>query len=221
MKPISCPRIKVCCICSLEEAWLAIACGASALGLVSEMPSGPGVISEDQILEIATRVPPGVSSFLLTSKQDPDAIIAQQRRTRVNTIQICDRLESGSHAELHRALPGILLVQVIHVNGMDSVEEAVAIAPHIDALLLDSGSPSLPVKQLGGTGQRHDWNLSRRIREAVDVPIFLAGGLTASNVREAIRQVGPFGLDLCTGVRSEGRLDIEKLDEFFRQVRAA
>jgi len=221
VNPTPNPRIKVCCIRNLEEAWLAIDCGASALGLVSEMPSGPGVIEEAVIAEIAARIPPGISSFLLTSKQDAGSIIAQQHLTRVNTIQICDRVEPGGHARLRQALPGIALVQVIHVTGSESVDEAVVIAPQVDALLLDSGNQSLAVKELGGTGRRHDWKLSRQIREAVDVPIFLAGGLTPENVGEAIAAVEPFGLDLCTGVRINGQLDRNRLVEFFGKVRMA
>jgi len=215
------PRVKICCIGSIEEAWTAINHGASALGLVSDMPSGPGVISEDLIAQIADIVPPGVSSFLLTSQQDTISIITQQRRLGVNTIQICDRLESGSYEDLHNAMPGIDIVQVIHVTGPEAIAEAVHVAPHVDGILLDSGNQSLSVKELGGTGRTHDWNVSRTIRKSVAIPIFLAGGLEAQNVAEAIRQVGPFGVDVCNGVRTNGRLDEEKLSEFFRQTVAA
>jgi phosphoribosylanthranilate isomerase len=215
------PRVKICCIRNLEEAWTAIDAGATALGLVSKMPSGPGVIPEEVIAQIAARIPPGVATFLLTSELDVRAIIAQQKRTRVNTLQIVDRLEPGAHQELRAALPGIALVQVIHVRGPASMAEALAIAPYVDALLLDSGNPSLPVKELGGTGRTHDWSISRQIREAAPVPVFLAGGLTGANVAEAIRQVEPCGIDLCSGVRTEGRLDAAKLAEFFRAVSTA
>mgnify|MGYP002397581993 CR=1 FL=1 len=218
MRPTPRPRVKICCISSLDEAWLAIRHGASALGLVAEMPSGPGVISEELIAEIAAQVPPGVSSFLLTSKQDTREIIAQHRRCRTSVIQICDRLVSGSHAELRAALPGIGIVQVIHVNGEDSVHEAIAAAPHVHALLLDSGNQSLPVKALGGTGRTHDWSFSRDIREKVTVPVFLAGGLRTENVVEAVQKVGPFALDICSGVRTNGKLDDEKLAGFFSRV---
>jgi phosphoribosylanthranilate isomerase len=209
------PRVKVCCIASPEEAWMAIRAGASALGLVSEMPSGPGVIPEETIARIAAEVPPPVATFLLTSRQDAAAIAAQQRRTGASTLQICDRLASGSYADLRAALPGIGLVQVIHVEGEEAVAEAEAVAPQVDALLLDSGRPSLAVKELGGTGRRHDWSVSRRIREAVPVPLFLAGGLGPDNVAEAVEGVGPFALDVCSGVRTEGRLDPSKLERFF------
>jgi len=220
MQPTPTPRIKVCCIASVEEAWGAIRAGASALGLVSSMPSGPGVISEALIAEIAAAVPPPIATFLLTCGQDAEHIIAQQRRCRTNTVQLCDRLTTGSYVDLRRAMPGISLVQVIHVTGEESLEEALSVAPHVDALLLDSGNPSLAVKELGGTGRVHDWSISRRIREQVRIPLFLAGGLREHNVGEALRQVGPFGLDLCGGVRTEGRLDEEKLARFVERVRA-
>jgi len=213
-------RVKICCMGSVAEAQMAIDYGASAVGLVSEMPSGPGPISEDLIAEIAATIPPGVGSFLLTSMQDVASIIDQQRRLRVNTIQICDRLESGRHQDLRTALPGISLVQVIHVNGPESVAEALSVAPFVDALLLDSGNQSLAIKELGGTGRTHDWTLSRRIREASSIPIFLAGGLNAGNVAEAIRQVGPFGVDVCSGLRTNGKLDEAKLASFFRSIPA-
>ena len=198
---------------------MAIEAGANAIGLVSAMPSGPGPIPEDLIAEIAAIVPPGVSSFLLTCLQDGTSIIDQQRRLRVNTIQICDRLTSGSYQQIHDALPGIKLVQVIHVTGPESVDEAIAVAPHVDAILLDSGNQSLAIKELGGTGRTHDWSLSRSIREAIEVPLFLAGGLNPTNVAAAIREVQPFGIDVCSGLRTEGDLDPQKLSEFIRAIR--
>jgi len=198
---------------------MAIDAGANAIGLVSAMPSGPGPIPEDLIAEIAATVPPGVSSFLLTCLQDVAAIIDQQRRLRVNTIQICDRLPAGSHAKLREALPGVSLVQVVHVTGAESVDEAIAVAPHVDAVLLDSGNQSLAIKELGGTGRTHDWNLSRRIREAIDAPMFLAGGLNPANVGRAIREVQPFGIDVCSGLRTDGALDRHKLTAFMREIR--
>src|SRR5690349_10528421 len=219
MKPTTKPRVKICCIASIEEAWMAIDAGASAVGLVSAMPCGPGPIPESLIAEIAATIPPGVSSFLLTCLQDADAIIDQQRRLRVNTIQICDRLPHGSHAQLRAALPGVSLVQVVHVTGPESVDEASAIALHVDAVLLDSGNQSLAIKELGGTGRTHDWSLSRQIRDAIDVPLFLAGGLKPQNVAAAIREVRPFGIDVCSGLRTDGALDRHKLADFFTRIR--
>ena len=209
------PAVKVCCIASLEEARIAIAHGASAIGLVSEMPSGPGVIPEPLIAEIAAAVPPGIGTFLLTCGQEAGEIVGQHRRTRVNTLQLCDDLVPGAHADLRRALPGVALVQVVHVDGEDAIGRAAAVAAHVDAILLDSGNQKLAVKELGGTGRRHDWSISRRIRETVRVPVYLAGGLRAENVAEAVSTVGPYGLDVCSGVRTEGGLDPAALARFF------
>lgn len=197
---------------------MAIEQGASAVGLVSEMPSGPGPIPEDLIREIAARIPPAIASFLLTSKQDVDEIIEQQRRAGANTLQICDRLNHGEHQRLRKALPGISIVQVIHVTGPEAVEEAIAVAPGVDAILLDSGNQKLPIKELGGTGRTHDWQLSTQIREAIDIPLFLAGGLKPENIRDAIDRVRPFGVDVCSGLRTDGELDHNKLRDFFKAI---
>lgn len=125
-------RVKVCCISSVAEARLAVRYGAAALGLVSAMPSGPGVIDEALIAEIAAFAPPAVATFLLTSLQDADAIVEQQRRCGTNTVQICDHLVTGSYAQMRRAMPGVKLVQVIHVTGEESIEESRRVATEVD-----------------------------------------------------------------------------------------
>ena len=214
-------RVKICCIGSVDEAWLAINHGASALGFVSRMPSGPGPIAEELIAEIVPRVPAGIATFLLTSETSAEPIIEQQRRTSVNTIQLVDEVEPGTHRALRAALPGVAIVQVIHVSSSASVDQAVGIAHDVDALLLDSGNPSLAVKELGGTGRVHDWSLSREIRDRSSVPVYLAGGLNPSNAAEAIRAVKPFALDVCSGLRTGGALDAVKVDAFMRAVRFA
>jgi phosphoribosylanthranilate isomerase len=211
-------RVKICCISSVAEAALAVGFGADALGLVSEMPSGPGIITDERAREIAATMPPTIASFLLTSRQSAESIVEQQRYVRSNTLQLVDRLTHGTYRDLREALPGIGLVQVIHVQDEESVEEAMRVAPETDAILLDSGNQRLAVKLLGGTGRTHDWALSRRIVEQVKRPVFLAGGLKPENVRDAIEQVRPFGLDVCSGVRTGGQLDERKLSAFFEQI---
>lgn len=212
------PRVKICCIADEDEAWLAIRCGASAIGLVSAMPSGPGPISDEQIAAIRRVVPPGVATFLLTCRDSSAAIIDQLRFTGCNTVQICDKLQTGSHRDIRAALPNVNIVQVVHVEDEESVDQAKRVATDVDAILLDSGRPKLAVKELGGTGRAHDWRLSCRIREEVAVPVYLAGGLSAANVGDAVRRVGPFGLDVCSGVRTNGRLDEQRLKAFFTSI---
>ncbi len=218
MRPTKIPRVKICCIQSIEEAWMAIEYGASAIGLVSHMPSGPGVINEDLIAEIAAVIPPGVTSVLLTSQQNPALIIERHQKCKTNAIQLCDRISLVTPKELQDTMPGVDIIQVIHVTGKESIDEAVSIAPFVNGIFLDSGNKFLPVKELGGTGRIHDWSISRMIRDRVETPIFLAGGLTPDNVADAIKQVEPFGVDVCSGARTDGKLDEEKLREFMNMV---
>jgi phosphoribosylanthranilate isomerase len=212
------PRVKICCISSQQEAKLAIECGAAALGLVGAMPSGPGVISDDEIYEIAKIVPPPIATFLLTSQTTSQGIIEHYKRVQTNTIQIVDELTDRIYHEIRAALPNVKLVQVIHVLDEKSVTEACELAEMVDAILLDSGNPNLKVKELGGTGRKHDWKLSRKIVENCGKPVFLAGGINAENVREAFEFVQPFGFDLCSSVRTDRKLDKQKLDSFFGEL---
>ena len=207
-------RIKICCISSVVEAFMAIRYGASALGLVGKMPSGPGPIADELIKDIASIIPPPIASFLLTSETSAHCIIDHHHRTNTNTIQIVDELSDGTYEAIKQALPAIRLVQVIHVIDENSVEEAIRISEHVDAILLDSGNPKLAIKELGGTGRIHNWKLSRKIKEIISIPLYLAGGLNSDNVRQAIDEVQPFAIDVCSGVRTEGKLDEGKLSKF-------
>lgn len=212
-------RVKICCIRSVEEARLALRMGADSLGLVSEMPSGPGVSTLSEIASIVAQLPPTTSTFLLTSKQSVEEIVEQQKMTGANTLQLVDALPQGSHARLRQVLPTVRLVQVIHVLGQESLEEALAVASEVDALLLDSGNPNLAVKELGGTGRTHNWEVSREIVERSPIPVYLAGGLNPQNVCEAVARVRPYGIDLCSSVRTDDILNEEKLARLFQAVR--
>lgn len=211
-------KVKICCIQSFEEAKLAIKHGASALGLVSEMPSGPGVISEDLIVEISKQVPTDINTFLLTSKIDANEIVTQHKKCNTTHIQLVDSVEFDVYKKLKNDLPSVKIVQVIHITGKNSIDEAISISDFVDLILLDSGNQNLAVKELGGTGKTHDWNISKEIVERVSIPVFLAGGLNPSNVSEAINEVKPFGVDLCSGVRINGKLDEGLLRKFFSKL---
>jgi phosphoribosylanthranilate isomerase len=214
-------RIKICCIASTAEADLAIETGANVLGLVSAMPSGPGPIPEDDIERIVRHVGTRAATVLLTSRQDAAGIGAQLDRIRPTVVQVVDELSEPDYSLLRRSHPDVAIMQVIHVRGAGSIEEARRVAPHVDAILLDSGNPTAAVKELGGTGRVHDWAVSRTIRDVVRVPLFLAGGLRAANVADAIAAVRPSGVDVCSGVRRDGRLDAGALSEFVAAATAA
>jgi phosphoribosylanthranilate isomerase len=212
------PRVKICCISNIEEAKIAIQFGASAIGLVGKMPSGPGVIDDKLIFEIARSVPPPIGTFLLTSETSFENILEHHRIAQTNTLQLVDSIPVDILLSIRIALPGIKFVQVVHVIDEESVAEAVQISEYVDAILLDSGNPKLKIKELGGTGRVHNWKLSRKIRDNIQIPVFLAGGLNPENVKQAIQEVGPFGLDVCSGVRTDGKLNLFKLESFIKNI---
>lgn len=215
------PTIKICCIASVAEALMALDAGATVLGLVSHMPSGPGVISDGLCAQIVAALPASTQTFLLTSRIRASDIAEQHARIRSSALQLVDHVPDEELRELRHLCPGVQLVQVIHVQGAASIAEAQAAAPWVDAILLDSGNPLLAVKEFGGTGRVHDWATSRRIRDAVwPLPVFLAGGLNADNVAQGTATVQPFGVDLCSSVRSAGSLDAAKLARFMQAVDA-
>ena len=218
MNPTEKVRVKICCINSIDEAKLAIKYGASAIGLVSKMPSGPGPISEDLISKIAKKIPPFVSSVLLTSKQDPSKLIAQHKKCKTDVVQFVDRIKKEDFHKLREGMPGIKFIQVVHVTGEVSIKDAISIAPYVDGILLDSGNPDLKVKRLGGTGQIHNWDISKKIRKKVKIPIILAGGLNPINVIDGLNQVNPYAVDVCNGVRTQNMLDEQKLSSFFKAI---
>lgn len=211
-------KVKICCINSITEAKMAMKYGASAIGLVGRMPSGPGPIDDELIKSIAAKIPPPIATFLLTCETSAQQIISHHKRTFTNTIQLVDELPEEEYAIIKEAIPAINLVQVIHVIDESSVEAAIRISQCVDAILLDSGNPKLAIKELGGTGRVHNWKLSRKIKESIQTPLFLAGGLNAENVRQAINEVEPYGVDVCSGVRTNGNLDESKLKSFFESI---
>ncbi len=213
------PKIKICCIANIEEARLAIKSGASAIGLVGNMPSGPGIISDEMIYSIAKNIPSHIDSFLLTSEIDAKNIINHHKKTNTNTIQLVDSVNTKTYQQLRLNIPEIKLVQVIHVIDQKAIDEALKISNFMDAILLDSGNPNLKIKELGGTGRTHNWDISKEIVKQSKKPVFLAGGLNPGNVRKAIDYVKPYGVDICSGVRTHGKLDQQKLQLFFNEIK--
>lgn len=214
-------RIKICCIASIGEAQLAIEAGADALGLVARMPSGPGPIADQLIVEVTAYAPPPIASFLLTSESNAEGIAAHVARTNPTAVQIVSHIEPCESERLASLIPNVRRVQVIHIEDEEALKLIPVYSPHVHAFLLDSGRPNDAVPVYGGTGRVHDWSISAEFVRASLRPVFLAGGLSADNAAEAIRRVRPYGLDLCSSVRTEGQLDADKLAAFMQAVRRA
>jgi len=213
--------MKICCIRSDAEARMAMAAGADAIGFVAQRPPSPRTIADDRIAGIIANVPPSTETWLLTSEERADAISDHVMLTRPATVQILPHIEVAESARLAALQPHVRRVQVIHVQGPDALDLIAGYAPHVHAFLLDSGNPGAAGHKFGGTGRTHDWAVSARFVAQSPVPVWLAGGLSPANVAEAIARVKPFGVDLCTGVRTDGALDAEKLGDFMAAVRRA
>lgn len=212
-------RLKVCCISSASEADLAVGFGADVLGLVGPMPSGPGVITDELAREIVRSLPPAVTAFLLTSETTAETIIDEARFVGVTCVQIVRHVAPSAHLRMAEVAPWLRRVQVLHVEDDSVLSLAQIYEPHVDAFLLDSGRPGLA--DLGGTGRAHDWTLSAKLVASSQRRVFLAGGLNDTNVAAAIAKVRPFALDVCSGVRRDGKLDGERLAAFVAAVRRA
>jgi len=220
-------RVKICCMASPSEVRAAAVAGADCIGAAmvtsGPMPSGPGPIDDETARAVIAATPPGVTPFLLTQAVEIEGLVRHVRATCATVVQLVRPVDPRLHLDIRESLPGVKIVQVVHVENETALELARGYAVTADALLLDSGHPAGggEVEELGGTGHAYDWRLSRQIVQIVDKPVYLAGGLTQANVADAIATVRPFGVDVCAGVRTLGKLDIKKLNSFFAALRAA
>jgi phosphoribosylanthranilate isomerase len=213
--------VKICCITSINDAASAVAAGADALGFVSQMPSGPGVIRDEIIRAIVATVPRHIDTFLLTNKTDAESIASQARDCGVSTLQLVIAVAPEVHRQLAETLPNVRRVQVIHVEDRSAISMIARYESFVDAFLLDSGKPSATTPILGGTGTAHDWAVSAAFVAATTRPVFLAGGLNSNNVGAAIQRVQPHGIDVCSGVRTHDALDAVKLSAFITAARGS
>lgn len=193
-------RTKICGIRNENDLRIVLDAGVDAIGLIC----GINHRSEDEVTpEVARRItqaaPPFVSTVLVTHRDTPEDILDLADRTGVNTIQVHGIVTLDTLKQVKARAGSRKVLRAVHVSGEEAIDDALEAAPHCDALLLDSRSKD----RLGGTGQTHDWSISRRIVEAVaplGTPVILAGGLNPGNVEAAAEQVGPFGIDVNSGV---------------------
>ena len=210
------PLLKVCCISSVAEAHLALEKGADFLGLVGPMPSGPGILSLEEIKAIVGAIPGDAKTILLTSETEAEHIAASVKDLGVKAVQIVRELSVSVLSQVRSLLPDIIIFSVVHVIDESSIHTAKSYEGIADYILLDSGKPSKGI--LGGTGAVHNWDYSKQIVKELNIPVFLAGGLNPNNVRNAVDQVNPGGVDLCSGLRTNDKLDAEKLNAFVNNL---
>lgn len=210
------PLLKVCCISSVKEALFALDRGADFLGLVGPMPSGPGILSLEDIKTIVISIPKNAKTVLLTSDSDAVAIASTVIDLNVYALQLVRELPLSELKKIRSLLPTTIIFSVVHVIDEKSINMAKSYQDLADFILLDSGDPSNDV--LGGTGDTHNWDYSKRIVKELYKPVFLAGGLHSNNIKQAIEYVNPAGVDLCSGLRTRDALDPEKLTSFVKNM---
>jgi phosphoribosylanthranilate isomerase len=214
-------QIKVCCIANAEEAQIALNQGINAVGLVGHMPSGPGVIGSDRAASIIAALPGGVDSFFLTSHELGRDIVEALGVIKASTVQIVRHIDPVEYLPIIENLPNLRRIQVIHVENDSALGLIERYNEVADAFLLDSGKTMGTNPQFGGTGKVHDWVISKQFVQSTDLPVYLAGGLSSENVFRAVTEVRPAGVDVCSGVRSNDTLDLEKLQAFVQEVKRA
>ncbi len=197
---------------------MAVGHGVDAVGLLGCMPSSPRAIDMDLARQIASVVPVAVETFLLTASLSGEEIAEQAKYCGVTAIQIAQHVDPIEYQHIATRLPHIKRVQVVHVEDESALDLIDVYEPHVHAFILDSGSTGATVADLGGTGRVHDWRISSEFVRRTSKPVFLAGGLNPRNVRDAISVMAPFGIDLCSGVRRNNKLDAGLLDEFTTNV---
>lgn len=211
------PRIKICCMASVEEAALCAELGVDLVGLVGPMPSGAGIVSPQKCRQISDHAAAWLTPVLLTSSETAQDIRTDAEDANVRAVQLVRHVDPSVHRELAMTIPHVRRFQVIHVEDGSALDLIDSYAGLADAFLLDSGRPS--VAELGGTGRVHDWEISAEFVRRSPLPVFLAGGLKPENAIEALRMVRPFGLDICSGVRTPtDTLDPDKLRAFMAAI---
>jgi phosphoribosylanthranilate isomerase len=208
-------HVKICGIRRSEDALLAAQCGADAVGLlVGQRHSSPDFITAALAGKISRTLPPSVEAVLVTHITDVDEIERLLRQSGITAVQLHSKITAESVANLRTRFPDLKVFKSVHVLSAQSARYPEGFSKVVDGFVLDT--INVATDQVGGTGNVHDWTISRKIVERFpDIPIILAGGLNSKNVRSAIESVHPFGVDVNSGTKgSDGFKDARKMREF-------
>ena len=202
-------RSKICGITRIEDALLAVAAGADALGFVF-YPKSPRAVSIEQARGIIAALPPFVTTVGLFVNADRRELNALLDLLSLDLLQF-----HGDETPADCAGYGRPYIKALRVKSGDDIAQLAAPYENASGILLDTFVSGIP----GGTGAAFDWSL---VPHNLSKPVILAGGLTPQNVFTAIEQVRPYAVDVSGGVEaSKGIKDADKLKAFLREVRRA
>jgi phosphoribosylanthranilate isomerase len=203
-------RVKICGLTSVAEAKLVQRHGVDAIGvLVGQIHRAPDFVEPDLACDITLSIGPFVTPVLVTHLEAPGDIRSLANKVPCPVIQLHSDLPPILLGEIRNDLYPRKIIGKVSVEDETAIDRALAIAPFVDALLLDSVDRT--GDRLGGTGLIHDWSVSAKIVAATHVPVILAGGLNPVNVCEAIAQVKPWAIDVNSGVETRDGLKSEDL----------
>ncbi len=206
-------KVKICGITRFEDLEASVSAGADFVGFVVDVPSSPRNLDHRGAARLISTVPSSVKSVVVTVLRSPGDLRS--------IMELC-----ADYVQLHGE-PNLLmgLAEALHaekaigaVNARlpNALELALEYSKLFGMILVDS----LRDNGLGGSGEAHDWGLSRIMRDRLQKPLILAGGLTPDNVATAVKIVNPYAVDVSTGVEaSPGIKDPEKLSRFIKRAK--
>lgn len=197
-------KVKICGNASLNDLKIALSAGADAVGFIT----GTNYKSEDAVTKSCAKklvlsLPPFVASVAVTHLQNPQDLIDIIDETGCSTLQIQNDVSLEDMDIVKNGLPHTKIIKAVHVTGIEAIEKAEMFSKTADAIILDTKTET----RIGGTGITHDWNISAEIVKRLNKPVILAGGLSPSNLAEAIEKVKPYAVDVHSGVKKNGARD--------------
>jgi phosphoribosylanthranilate isomerase len=208
-------RVKICGITSETDLRAVERAGADAVGAIADVPvETPREVSLGDADALFDAAPPFLTTTLVTMPETVEDAIETATRVAPDVLQ----LHGGFDADDLRVIREAISSDVVAVVDAEEPDRARAVAPAVDAVLVDS----IDDDGAGGTGETHDWVATAEVAATLDAPVILAGGLTPENVAEAVETVQPYAVDVASGVeRSGGTKDHDAVRAFVANAKGA
>lgn len=209
-------RVKICGLMREEDVQVALENGADVVGFIVQSPTSPRNLTLNRAERLMKTVPIFTLKVAVTITEDIKSIKKICSKLRPDALQLYGR-NVQLVRQVRRSNPETKIILATGIRDRSSVDTATRTAKESDAVLADT----VDNRGMGGTGQVHDWNLTATIRKRIHPkPLILAGGLTPKNVRQAIKQVEPYGVDVSSGVeRAVGVKDQQKIRDFITNAK--
>jgi len=211
-------KVKICGLKTERDIKMAVNAGADAVGFITEVPvDSPRKISISEASRLISKVPVFISSVLVIMPKNADEAIIMIDEAKPTEVQIHNALPLAELKKIRET--GVRIIKTIPVSEHADTEMLINLIKDLsgiaDAVLLDTVIDG----KTGGTGVSHNWELSRKVVLSAGMPVILAGGLTPSNVSEAVQCVRPYAVDTASGVETNGKKDETKILDFINNAR--